>query len=265
MIAESLTALCTQPGVMPGEIVVADSSRDGTPRIVQAFPGVRLLHFDEPLTIPELRGRTLSASEGRIVAILDPFAIVSEHWRLEVLAAHERYPHPVIGGAVTLHDACRTSLLAWASYINECGMFFPPIERGAATILPGCNVSYKRAALFAGDTPRFPVFWKTFVNWELQASGWPLWLVPEIEVRLRKPIPFGDFLASRFDHGRCFAGMHAGSGGGGLDARRMPRLRSSCHCFSYGAGAACAGGRGIIGTSSWPRSRSRCCCSASGR
>ena len=81
VIAESLTALCTQPGVMPGEIVVADSSRDGTPRIVQAFPGVRLLHFDEPLTIPELRGWAI-ASEGRIVAILDPFAIVSEHWRL---------------------------------------------------------------------------------------------------------------------------------------------------------------------------------------
>ena len=41
---------------------------------------------------------------------------------------------------------------------------------GVTTIVPGCNVSYKRAALFEGDRPRFDVFWKTFVHWVHQSK-----------------------------------------------------------------------------------------------
>jgi hypothetical protein len=88
-------------------------------------------------------------------------------------------------------------------------MFMPPVEAGGHGIVPGCNITYKRAALFDGERPRFPVFWKTFVNWDIAAAGSPLWLAPELLVRLAKPIPFADFLSSRFDHGRCFAGMRS--------------------------------------------------------
>ena len=95
--------------------------------------------------------------------------------------------------------------------------------------MPGCNVSYKRAALFDGDRPRYEVFWKTFVNWEIQAGGSPLWLAPRVLVRLSKPVPFTDFLTSRFDHGRCFAGMRPSArwtGRSGCFARRpRPRCR----------------------------------------
>jgi hypothetical protein len=209
VIGQTLAALCAQPGIEREEIIVADSSSDGTPAIVCGFDGVRLLHADEPLTLPELRGRGIAAARGRIIAIVDPFAVVADGWRAAVLAAHARVPNPVIGGAVDLHGNARGSLSAWALFINEYGMFMPPAEGGAVTIVPGCNVSYKRAALFDGQTPRYPVFWKTFVNWELEAAGAALWLAPEILVRLWKPIPFGEFLASRFDHGRCFAGMRA--------------------------------------------------------
>jgi hypothetical protein len=207
VIGQTLAALCAQSGIERGEIIVADSSDDETPEVVRTFSGVRLLHFDAPLTLPELRGHGIAAARGRIVAIVDPFAIVADDWRAMLLAAHARIPNPVIGGAVDLHENARGSLAAWAIYINEYGMFMPPAPAGAAAIVPGCNVSYKRAALFDGDTPRHPVFWKTFVNWELEAAGSPLWLAPEILVRLWKPVPFGSFLASRFDHGRCFAGM----------------------------------------------------------
>jgi hypothetical protein len=207
VIGDALTALCAQPGIDRGEIIVADSSGDETPGIVRRFGGVRLLHFDEPLTLPELRGRGIAVAHGNVIAILDPFAIAAENWREAVLAAHERSPNLIIGGAVDLHERVRDSLTAWAIYINEYGMFMPPAAGGVATIVPGCNVSYKRSALFDGDTPKYPVFWKTFVNWELEAAGSKLWLAPEILVRLWKPIPFASFLSSRFDHGRCFAGM----------------------------------------------------------
>ena len=207
VIADALRALTAQ--IKGDEIIIADSSTDETPRLVQAFDGVRLLHFDEALTVPELRGRAIAQARGRVIAILDPFSIVTPNWRDAILQAHAQCPHPVVGGAVELRRDLARSHSARALYINEYGTFMPPVSGGPADIVPGCNVSYKRSALFDGDTPRFDVFWKTWVNWDIQATGVPLWLEPAALVELAKPIPLWHFAISRFDHGRCFAGMRA--------------------------------------------------------
>jgi hypothetical protein len=82
-------------------------------------------------------------------------------------------------------------------------MFLPPMASGPAWILPGSNVSYKRSALFAGGVPRYPVFWKTIANRDASS----LWLAADVQVALDKPVPFGDFLRTRYHHGRCYAGM----------------------------------------------------------
>jgi glycosyltransferase involved in cell wall biosynthesis len=206
-IGECLGALARQVDAPPLEIIVADSSTDDTPGIVsRGFPGVRLMHFDEPLTVPELRGRGIAAATGETIAILDPYSVADDRWAAEVAAAHAERPHLAIGGAVDLHRDCR-GLLDWALYINEYGMFMPPVPRGETWILPGSNIAYKRRALFDGSEPRFSVFWKTFTNWELEGTGHGLWLEPRMLVHLRKPIPFTDYLRTRRLHGRCFAGM----------------------------------------------------------
>jgi hypothetical protein len=203
----SLRALTAQ--TPDDEIIVVDSSSDGTVDIVRRFDRVRLLHFDTPLTVPELRGRGIAQARGAVIAILDPFSIVTDGWRNAIVQAHAGSRWPVIGGAVELRNDRARSHSTWALYINEYGMFMPPVRAGAADLVPGCNVSYKRNVLFDGDRPRFEVFWKTFVNWDVQAAGTPLWLEPNAVVELVKPIPLWSFFLSRFDHGRCFAGMRA--------------------------------------------------------
>jgi glycosyltransferase involved in cell wall biosynthesis len=208
VIAECLTALEQQKDRDAAEIIVADSSSDETPEIVARFPAVRLLHVAAPLTLPQLRGKGIAAARGDIIAIIDPYSIVDADWIVGTLAAHTSHPHAVIGGSVDLHDASRRSLSAWTIYINEYGMFMPPVLHGETWILPGSNIAYKRHALFdEQNRPRFDVFWKTFANWDLEASGEPLLLVRGMGVRLRKPIPFWDFFSTRIDHGRCFGGM----------------------------------------------------------
>ena len=208
VIAECLTALQQQRGAGDIEIIVSDSSTDGTTDIVQRdFPDVRLLHVDTPLGLPQLRGKGIAAASGDVIAIVDAYSIVDEAWAVETLRAHATHPHLVIGGSVDLHDACRRSIAAWAVYLNEYGMFMPPVPYGETWILPGSNIAYKRRALFDSEGPRFAVFWKTFANWGFESEGHPLLLVPGMRVRLRKPIPFADFLRTRIDHGRCFAGM----------------------------------------------------------
>jgi len=204
VIAQCLGALQSQ-SVPIDEIILADSSTDGTDEIVRAdFPRVQLIHFNEPLTLPQLRGKGIALTHGDVIAILDPFSVADVDWAKELLAAHQARSNLVIGGVVDLYDASHQNLLTWAKYINEYGMFMPPMDEGEIEILPGSNVSYKRRALFADDKPRFVEFWKTFVNWEAETS---LWLAPRMIVSLKKSIPFQDFLRTRFDHGRCFAGM----------------------------------------------------------
>ena len=204
VIAQCLSALQYQ-SVAVDEIILADSSTDGTDEIVRAnFPRVNLVHFAEPLTLPQLRGRGIVLTHGDVIAILDPFSVADVDWAKELIAAHQARANLVIGGVVDLYDAPHQDLLTWAKYINEYGMFMPPMNEGEIEILPGSNVSYKRRALFADDKPRFTEFWKTFVNWDAETS---LWLAPRMRASLRKPIPFRDFLRTRFDHGRCFAGM----------------------------------------------------------
>lgn len=210
VIASCLAALKREIDSQQDEIIVVDSSSDGTPGIVTASnPTGRLIHFDEPLTTPQLRGRGIAASKGEIIAILDPYSIVSAGWAQEVVRAHRERPNVAIGGAVDLYNEEGCGLLDWALYINEYGMFMSPVPEGAIEILPGSNISYKRHALFDGAAPRFSEFWKTFVNKDTEYAGSALWLAPAVRVSLWKPIPFFEFLRSRFDHGRCFAGMRS--------------------------------------------------------
>lgn len=213
VIETCLSALDLQRREHHAEVVVADSSTDATPEIItERFPWVRLLHFDGPVSVPHLRGRGIAASLGAVIAILDPFSVAAPDWARNVLAAHARDPHLAIGGAVGLHRPESRSLGAWTVYFNEYALFMPPLRGGASWIVPGSNVSYKRSALFDGTAPRYPVFWKTFVNWEIERAGSPLWLADDVLVELNKPIPFGSFLATRYHHARCFAGMRGGNG-----------------------------------------------------
>ena len=206
-IAGCLRALEHQPGRETAEVIVADSSTDGTDLIIrEQFSDVRLLRFSEPLTVPQLRGHAMSVARAHVVAVIDPYSVVEARWLPELLEAHRIQPNLVIGGAVDLDGAATSSLTAWTLYLWEYGRFMLPLKMGPADILPGSNISYKRTAL--GNTDRLQAhgFWKTFVNWKVEEQE-TLWLAPSVVVRLRKPIPFTDFLRTRFDHGRCFAGM----------------------------------------------------------
>jgi len=210
VIGTCLTALASQTDPQFDEIIIADSSDDGTSEEVRAIlPTCQLIHFDEPLTLPQLRGHGIAASKGEVIAILDPYSIVSLGWVDAVLKAHRERPNFVIGGTVDLYNEDSQDLLGWAQYINEYGMFMSPAPEGEIEILPGSNLSYKRHVLFDGKTPRYPEFWKTFINWENESAGSALWLSPTIQVQLWKPIPFLDFLRTRLDHGRCFAAMRS--------------------------------------------------------
>lgn len=211
VIGPCLTALRAQGRRASIEVIYADSSTDGSADIVaDVFSWVRLLRCESTLGLPQLRARAIACARAPIIAMLDPYSIVDADWARAVIDAHETLPHPIIGGLVDLYESHNRGLTEWTLYFNEYGRFLPPAARGPVPLVPGCNVSYKRAVLFDGDRPRHSEFWKTFVNDDAAQQGrHPLWLEPSIVVALNKPIGFLPFLKTRYLHGRCYAGMRA--------------------------------------------------------
>ncbi len=214
VIEACLAALAPQVSAQRMEVIVADSSTDDTAERIRAgFPWVHLLHFEQPLSVPALRGRGIEVARGEIIALLDPYSVAAPDWAERMLHAHDGNDHLAIGGSVGLYRPESRSWGAWALYFNEYGLFMPPVQQGETWIVPGSNVSYKRRALFDGARPRYPVFWKTFVSWEIERQGSPLWLAGDVRVDLNKPIAFSDFLRTRYDHGRCFAAQRVHESG----------------------------------------------------
>src|SRR5690606_9197605 len=141
-LVQSLPALLAQEGIEAAEIIVADSSNDGTAQwLTSQFPTVCLLHLEEALTVPELRGRAIAAAQGDIIAILDPYSVVAPGWLTALRQAHRERPNGVIGGTVDLHQSDSAGWLDWALYINEYGMFMSPMSAGEMEILPNSNIS----------------------------------------------------------------------------------------------------------------------------
>lgn len=207
VIADCLAALHPQAQREHAEIIVADSSTDGTADLVRArFPDVRLLRFSAPFTIPRLRGEAIAAARGEIVAILDPYCVVADGWMSQLLL-QARGADRVIGGAVELDPSCATTLLRWATYLCEYAAFMPPLPEGPSDELTGNNIAYPRSVLGESADLAHTGFWKAFANWRLRKAGHQLWNASSLVVRLNKPIPFAEFLRSRYHHGRCFAAM----------------------------------------------------------
>ncbi len=210
VISDCLTALTAQANGASVEIIVADSSSDHTAELVKSgFPVVRLLHFSEPLNVPLLRGAGIAEARGEIIAIIDPYCIVDDQWLARLQALHANQPDAVIGGSVELAEAGEQSIVTWATFLSEYEAFVPPVVAGPAVELTGNNLAYKRQALGDREALANSGFWKSFINKNLRANGHQLWTDPSIAVRLRKPIPFLEFLGSRYHHGRCFAAMRS--------------------------------------------------------
>ena len=82
------------------EVIVADWTDEKTRQVVEErFPDVRLLSFDEPMAVPELRAAGIFAARAPYVAVIEDHCNVTPGWADRIVAAH-RAGHAVVGGPV---------------------------------------------------------------------------------------------------------------------------------------------------------------------
>ena len=141
----------------PYEVIVVDSSTDGTPDIVRAeFPTVTLCHRDQQTYPGEARNIGVETATGDVVVLLDSDCVADADWLEELLAVYEHKPEAT-GVAGNVHrpvdDNAYGFVDFWASFINLLGrhdgqivitpaMFNTSMRRQAYWQIGGCATSF---------------------------------------------------------------------------------------------------------------------------
>jgi len=197
---EALEARCPE-----AEVIVADSTDEETRRRVrERWPSARLVSYDEPKTIPELRAAGIAAAGTPYVALIEDHCVVRDGWAARILEDHRR-GRPVVGGAV--RNAATKRLRDWAAFLCEYSEHMEPVPRGSATALPGMNVSYDRRAIEAMAELLREGRWETWLHERLRRSGFELYADPEITIDHDKDFGFREFVSQRYHYARSYAGM----------------------------------------------------------
>ena len=187
------------------ELVVADWT-DGETRaeVAARWPSVKLLAFDEPMAIPELRAAGVFAATAPVVALIEDHCLVTPGWADRLLAGHVS-GHGVVGGPI--RNVATQRIRDWAAFFCEYSAVMEPMPRGPVEGLPGMNVSYDSEALAAIDDLLREGRWENWLHPRLQERGFDLWCEPDAVVEHDKDFDLGEFLSQRYHYSRSYAGM----------------------------------------------------------
>jgi hypothetical protein len=187
------------------EVIVADWTNSGTRAAIAArWPSVRLLSFDEPMAVPELRASGIAAARGGFVAVIEDHCVVGEGWSRRIVEAHRR-GHPVVGGSI--RNGAVERIRDWAAFFCEYSEHMVPLASGQTSSLPGMNVSYDRAAVAAMRQLLQEGRWETWLHPHLQSSGFELYADGDLVVDHVKRFGVREFLSQRYHYARSHAGM----------------------------------------------------------
>ena len=186
------------------EIIVVDSSTDGTADIVGAiFPGVKLERFSERKFAGDARNRGLSVALADVVAFVDADCTVGESWVEEVLKAHRR-PYLIVGGVID--NGSRDDLVSWAYYFCEFNLWLPRSSEREIYEIAGCCLSMKRIAFDKyGPFLEGTYCSDTAFQWRLAKDGHKILFVPTVRVFHASVFSIPIFLEHIVEHRRCFA------------------------------------------------------------
>ena len=122
-IGACLKSLESQASPESFEIILVDSSTDGTPEYVeQDFPVVKIIRFPERKFCGDARNIGITKANGEVVAFIDADCLAGPSWVEEILRAHDS-SDLAIGGAIA--NGNPESYVGWAAYFTEFSKWMP--------------------------------------------------------------------------------------------------------------------------------------------
>lgn len=203
-IAGCLRSLEDQISDGSAEIVVVDSSTDGTGELVKSgFPKVKLFEFKERKFPGDARNFGVSMAKGEIIAFIDADCMAEKSWVEHILNAQQG-EIPVVGGAIS--NGNPESHVGWATYFCEFGGWMPHLPKGFINEIPTCCLSLRRWVF-----DRYGPFLEgtycsdTAFHWRLEKEGIQVQFDPTITVFHFNITDLWAFLKKELFHGRSFA------------------------------------------------------------
>lgn len=187
------------------EVIVADwTDRETRTKIEHGWPSVRLLSFEEPMAVPELRAAGIAASSAPHVAVIEDHCVVRDGWAQRLLDAHRR-GRPVVGGPV--RNGATRRVRDWAAFFCEYSEHMEPVATGSTGSLVGMNVSYDRRAIDAMEPLLAEGRWETWLHPHLQRRGFELYSDGSSGLDHVKEFGIREFVSQRYHYARSHAGM----------------------------------------------------------
>lgn len=223
-VARCLDSLRRQTTTASFEVIVVDSSFDGTAEAVRdGFPEVRLIHSARRLHCGDARNRGIGVARGAIVAFMDADCVASRTWVEEILRAQDAHPGAVGGAIANLEPS---GAVAWAAYLLEFNRWMPGLPPRWLDDMAAANISYQRRLLDElGPLIEGTYCSDTELHWRMARRGQRIRFCPEIVVHHDSIGRLGAFLSHELMHGRSFARVRVAH-------RGLSRSRRLAHAAS---------------------------------
>jgi GT2 family glycosyltransferase len=217
-IGRCLMSLREQSTKRPFEVILVDSSTDGTAGLVkERFPEVRVLSFPERKYCGDARNAAISVANGAIIAFLDADCTAGTRFVEETAVAHQS-PYLAVGGVIE-HGGPDTPT-GWAYYFCEFSRWMPGHHAPVIDEVAGAALSIKREAFVRyGPFIEGTYSSDTAFLWKLTRDGGVVLVAPDITVRHFTTHAAGGFLAHEVAHGRQFAQVRISETQMGIFAR----------------------------------------------
>jgi glycosyltransferase involved in cell wall biosynthesis len=170
----------------PWELIVADSSDDGTDAVIRRdFPAVRVLRLERRTPAGAARQHALAVARAPLIAFTDADCVVAPDWLRRILARHAAGEHPAVGGTVA--NGTPESLLGSAEHLFAFNEFLPGMPARLLAGMPTCNLSYRREVLQAvafesGPDGEYLQPEDLLLNWRATGGARVLFFDPDIRV-----------------------------------------------------------------------------------
>ena len=191
-IRQCLQSLLTQISELPFEIILVDTSDDGTDLIVsKEFPEVKMFHYKEKKFVGTARNIGIEQAEGEIILFLDTDCVAPSNWIDRMYRVFQSTKTDGVGGS--LENGTPLSITGTVGYYLEFFRFFPnrsiPCDARPDTesFLIGANCGFRKEIFrnirYYDHYDETKVGEDFYFCWQLSQLGKKLVFVPSIPVK----------------------------------------------------------------------------------
>ncbi len=142
-ISRCLESLLAQDAGEPFEVIVVDSSTDGTDSLIRSrFPSVSLLSMKTKVLPGAARNLGIKKARGDVVAFVDADCVADRSWLAELMNAYRSNGCDAVAGSVA--NANPENLVGWGSYAIEFSRYHPKSPARELDSSASCNLSVRR-------------------------------------------------------------------------------------------------------------------------